>query len=117
MSDNFNKHRKITITIGVGQTKNGGKLTDEQLANAMVSTGTLVVEAGYEGYQLHSHAGGWVVGKETIVENCVSVVIITDQLDIGCTRARLVTLAGQLRDMFEQTCVAVSIEELQFALV
>lgn len=122
MSDKFSKHRKVTITIGLGQTKDGGKLTEEQLANAMVTTGQLVVDAGYEGYQLHGHAGGWVVPTkqskiQVIVEQCLSVVIITNQLDIGCTRARLTALCEQLRDLFEQTCVAVSVEELQFALV
>lgn len=127
MSDKFSKHRKVTITIGLGQTKDGGKLTEEQLANAMVTTGQLVVDAGYEGYQLHGHAGGWVVPTkaitpeqskiQVIVEQCLSVIIITNQLDIGCTRARLTALCEQLRDLFEQTCVAVSIEELQFALV
>ena len=113
----FSKQRKVTITIGIGQTKNDTRLTEEQLTNALNSVGMLVIDAGYPGYQLHNHAGGWLHGTKIIVEQCISVVIVTETLDLNCTRKTLKELAAKLCDLFEQTCVAVEIADVNFALV
>jgi hypothetical protein len=116
--DKFEKRRKVSITIGVGKDKEGADITEQQVTEKLATTGKLVFVRGFGGFTLTTNAGGWAAPSgELIVENSVTVSIVTDSLNIGVFRQTVTALAGELRDLFNQSCVLVEIAEVDAAII
>lgn len=93
------------VTFMIGLTIEPSNLAVESLHARMGRASRLLMEkfGGYTGY---GAAGGWKDpdGKE-IIEPALVLVVLTNDV----ARGYVGEVAGKLRDMFNQQCVAVSV--------
>lgn len=97
--------KRITFSVGQGKTKAG--LTIQNVSHKR-TLAYLRVSQVYGGYTAKVCSGGWVsTDGELIEENSLVIEAVTD---IGTDHE---VVAGYLRDLFEQSCVLMTVEDLE----
>ena len=100
--------KRITFSVGHGKTKLGrrimGKFEKRQLAYAKLAD-------TYEGFTIHFATGGWKDATGTLIKEDSMILSVADTNDLG--EGPAVLMAEYLRDLFDQSCVLMTIEDLE----